>query len=416
VKAIALVPMMFVFFVCGCSSESGALAKAKAEADRARRDADDARAAQAKAAADLTKATADLRSAWDAQINTANANSEILKVKVGLMKINMAYHHASLSLKRPPRNLEELKTFLPKEKSLVSARDKEPFDFAWGEADQPPPALLAWEHTTDTGGGRWVILRDLCLQPSYVDLKLFQLIAAAPTPPKVVFIPMIPIKLGPGVARKDFSKAELDRIVNHVPKQFRQDISDLDLAKELEMTGIAFDFTGGPIQFWLEIEETGQETILPRKYPSRAGWNLAGPEGHVFLGLRRSLSERIGKLATAAKLPHSTEVGALIMVGDSTAPGKSLGHTTANVLWYAWKKHKLDTQYPNVVPREGEEQTLFILTAEETTEGVQVPRKVKLTLKAPIPSDPCPRRFWLILERSRAVSTLTEKGLAPIFS
>ena len=140
--------------------------------------------------------------------------------------------------------------------------------------------------------------------------------------------------------------------------------------------------TGGPIQFWLEIEEIGQEPILPKKYPSKDGWTLTGPEGHVFLGFRRSIPERVSKLAAAAGIKHSTEVGAGIMLGDSTAPGNSLRHTVAAALWYAWKKHKLDAQYPEFARKLWEEQTLFVLTSEETSEGVKTPRKVTVTLKA----------------------------------
>lgn len=380
-KSILLVPSLCALFISGCSANNGeALAKAKMDAEAAKADAEAAgRNARAAKAIYEAKADQDLAAAQSKQIAQTTADIARIQadsVKICLVIINKAYIDASLKLKRPPQNLEELKNYLAKE-FLVSPRDKQPFDFAWGEPGDPPPLLLAWEHTADAAGGRWIVSREPC-QPSYVHDKLFPYLAP---PPRL--LPGIPkIQFTPTMNRQDFSKRELARTVEHVPPTFRQGISDVDLAKELEMVGIAFDYTSGPIQFWLEIEETGQQTILPTKYPSRDGWTLTGPEGHVFLGFRRSISERISNLAGAAKKEHSTEVGASIMLGDSTAPGKSFGHTTSQILWYGWKKHKLDAQYPEFVPRLGEELTLFVLTAEETTAGVKTPRKVKITLKA----------------------------------
>jgi hypothetical protein len=199
--------------------------------------------------------------------------------------------------------------------------------------------------------------------------------------------------LGPGgIERKELNKGELGRLVEHIPEQFRKGLSDAELAKELETTAFAFDYKGGPIRLWVEIEETGQETMekrFPDSKTSSENWRFAGDEGHICFALRRGLSERVSKLATAAGVKNSTEAVGIFLIYEAKKPGfkgkdNAYSGSTGrdNPLWYGWKKYKLDPQYPDVKPKKGEEATLFIVTAEETTEGAKEPRKVKLTLKA----------------------------------
>jgi hypothetical protein len=195
-----------------------------------------------------------------------------------------------------------------------------------------------------------------------------------------------------GIERKELSKDEIHQLVKHMPKPFREGLSDAELAKELETTAFAFDYKGGPIRLWLEIEETGQET-MPKRFPAEIDqWQFAPDpdEGHVCFAIRRGCSERAGKLARQAGVKHSTEDVGIYLIYESKRPGQkeakdnsyhdATGRT--NPLWYGWKKYKLDPQYPEVKPKKGEEVSLFVVKAEETTEGVKEPRKVKLTLKA----------------------------------
>src|SRR5262245_9487671 len=80
----------------------------------------------------------------------------------------------------------------------------------------------------------------------------------------------------PTMTRKDLSESEMKRLVSHMPEQFRKGVSDAELVKELETISFAFDFKGGPIDLWLEIEEHGQKTMA-KVYThtgARGGWKL----------------------------------------------------------------------------------------------------------------------------------------------
>jgi hypothetical protein len=195
------------------------------------------------------------------------------------------------------------------------------------------------------------------------------------------------------IRRKELSKDEIHRLVEHMPQPFREGLSDAELAKELETIAFAFDYKGGPFRLWVEIEETGQETMPKRlPHPQIDDWQFAPDpdEGHVCFALRRGVSGRASKLATQAGVKHSTQDVGIYLMYESKKAGqknaKDNGYNFAtgktNPLWYGWKKYKLDPQYPEVKAKKGEDVTLFVVTAEETTEGVKEPRKVKMTLKA----------------------------------
>jgi hypothetical protein len=201
-----------------------------------------------------------------------------------------------------------------------------------------------------------------------------------------------PKPAGPGITKKNLSKNEMKQLVEHIPEPFRKGISDENLVKELETVAFAFDFRGGPIDLWLEIEESGQKTMekVFADGPVRGGWRFAAEEGHVCFAMRRGVSERVSKLATAANIKHSTKPIGIYLMYNATktnsdkAKDNSYNSGTAREepLWFGWKQHKTKTQQPDVKIKPGEEVTLFVVEAEETTEGVKEPRKAKVTLKA----------------------------------
>ncbi|HEY1381900.1 MAG TPA: hypothetical protein VGF55_34185, partial [Gemmataceae bacterium] len=171
--------------------------------------------------------------------------------------------------------------------------------------------------------------------------------------------------------------------------------SDADLVQELEGVVFAFDYRGGPIRLWAEVEEVGQET-MPRRFPKAAdGWQFAAPEGHVCFAVRRGVSERISRLATRAGKKSSTtsvEDFLIYRAKDRTFPDpkdnshvSSTGHV--NPLWYGWKTARVESEAPGATPKPGEPVALLVVKAEETTAGVKQPRKAKLTLKAVFGAD-----------------------------
>jgi hypothetical protein len=194
----------------------------------------------------------------------------------------------------------------------------------------------------------------------------------------------------PAVTRREPSAAELGLLVSHLPEAFRQGLSDADLVKELEAVVFAFDYRGGPIRLWVEVEEVGQKTI-PGRFPKEVDdWQFAAREGHVCFALRRGVSERVGRLASAAGKKSSTEAVEDFLIyraKDRTFKDpKDNSHTSStgrlNPLWYGWKKAKVEPQVLDAKPKPGEAVALFAVKAEETTAGVKEPRKAKLTLKA----------------------------------
>lgn len=191
----------------------------------------------------------------------------------------------------------------------------------------------------------------------------------------------------PTITRKDLTKDELQYVTRHVPEPFRRGLSDEQLAKELAMVACAFDYAGGGIRFWLEVDEKGQETMSKRLPAGKDEvWEVKSPEGHVYVALRRGVSERIALLAAqVGKKADFASVGIFVYrdrKGVVGPPAVSIGHD--NALWYGWKKSKVSVEQPDVRPKLGEETTVCVIRAEETTEGVKEPRTVKLTVKAVI--------------------------------
>lgn len=194
----------------------------------------------------------------------------------------------------------------------------------------------------------------------------------------------------PSVTPTKLHKREINHLVSHIPMPFRRGVPDEGLVKELETVAFAFDFKGGPIKLWLEVEETGQKTMekVFTDGSGRDGWRFNAEEGHVCFAIRRGVSQRISKLATAAKVKHSTQSAGIFLMYKATRTKsdkpKDNGYTgmTSRVepLWYGWKEARLTTRTPAPKLESGKEAALFVVEAVEG--GVKAPRKVKLVLKA----------------------------------
>jgi hypothetical protein len=80
---------------------------------------------------------------------------------------------------------------------------------------------------------------------------------------------------------------ELKSLLEGVPDTFRKNRSDLELARDLGIHAWAIEYTGGPLNCWMDIEETGQSTI-PARYPGPVGMNFPAQaeRGRIMIGLR----------------------------------------------------------------------------------------------------------------------------------
>jgi hypothetical protein len=96
----------------------------------------------------------------------ANASRRIdfsAKTRNHLTNLGRAYEIAVIT--RPPKNWDDLKEGMEGHVPLKSPRDEQPYEVIWGfnpgQVTTPShETLLAWERTSDPGGGRYVLMAD----------------------------------------------------------------------------------------------------------------------------------------------------------------------------------------------------------------------------------------------------------------
>jgi hypothetical protein len=95
-------------------------------------------------------------------------------VRAQLLLVGAAYRRASEQLGRPPKGPEELTPFLGITNGLLSPRDRQPFEVAWGTPVPAPGRLLAWESTPWEDGGRMVLTTEVTAPPKRVTAEEFK--------------------------------------------------------------------------------------------------------------------------------------------------------------------------------------------------------------------------------------------------
>jgi hypothetical protein len=208
-------------------------------------------------------------------------------------------------------------------------------------------------------------------------------------PPKAEAKPLIQ----PAQMTAEDWKAALPR---DYPDPLRGGKTDEQLARELELEGFAFEFRGGPIHWWFEVTEDGQNT-LPADKPVAKSDNATTAEGRLVVAVGRGASQRMkAVMQKAGKDAFPESVGFQFGVrgypgGGGGTSGKSYDN---NPLWYGWSGEKTVKATASTIEaaKPGDTVTVLTLTCEEPMPADKAkPRKVMLTLKAKFVSTDAPK-------------------------
>jgi hypothetical protein len=184
------------------------------------------------------------------------------------------------------------------------------------------------------------------------------------------------------------TKAEEAEFVAHLPEPIRKlyGSDPFDCFDDLGGKAWAFEYAGGPVRCWLEIEEQGQST-LPERYPPHQPdgidqWEGKGEKGRIILWMRRNVSEKVNQvLKRVGREPEDTGVVVIGCKITSLEGGSGGAASFKNPLWYGWQKSTESRKLPEVtpLPDESPASVLELIAKEVITEGQ--PRQVKLIFK-----------------------------------
>jgi hypothetical protein len=147
-----------------------------------------------------------------------------------------------------------------------------------------------------------------------------------------------------------------------------------------------FRYAGGPIDCWLDVEESGQQTMNKLAFIGKGGaWPISVPAQGTFAFIIRHSPRRPLNLRGGSELVGAKE-GVLGFALDDVG-----GHSNITEgLWFGWDKvaHSswtaLAEEEKGVALTEGDDVTLLTYEAQDRLDdGAGEPgRKVRLTLKA----------------------------------
>jgi hypothetical protein len=202
----------------------------------------------------------------------------------------------------------------------------------------------------------------------------------APEPPKQVARTQDRIR--PVALTAEDWKAALAR---EYPAVLREGMSDEQLAKDLERQAWAFEFTGGPLRCWVEVEEAGQETMPPRQ-PSQGEWECDAREGRCVFSVGREASERMKRIMQKLGKDAHSESVTVDLRFRSPADGRSGSFGASHggpPLWYGWPGEKSFAVRADPVGAATEEVFTIVRLecAEPAPAKKDAPRKVVLVLK-----------------------------------
>jgi hypothetical protein len=212
-----------------------------------------------------------------------------------------------------------------------------------------------------------------------------------PTPPQPsALAPVVPdetplIKPVP-VTADDWKEAK----PFNLPPSARGGKTDEQLARELDMEAFAFEYRNGPMQWWMEVQEVGQTTVISRRgRPAAVFDHVTPPEGRLVVSIGRWPAERMKEAMQVSSDDASLEsVGFRFCVRGSLAnANQSFG---TNPLWFGWPGDKVVKATAATVEtaKPGDVVTVLTLTCEEPKPAdMAKPKKVTLTLKAKFVGD-----------------------------
>jgi hypothetical protein len=207
----------------------------------------------------------------------------------------------------------------------------------------------------------------------------------APDTPQAASESGNPAQLGP---------EELKLLLEGLPQSLLPDRADAQLARDLGIRAWVVEYTGGPIaEYWLEIEETGQQTMPKRKPEPPFVMACKAPTGRLLLGFRpgaskanpsvrsQQLLKRLSEQERYDGIAYEWRFG---VIGDSME--HEGGTETTPRLWSGWHDVAIKELSRTATVKQGEAITLLAVEAVDQPENAAKPRKVKLVLKAKGPS------------------------------
>jgi hypothetical protein len=177
-------------------------------------------------------------------------------------------------------------------------------------------------------------------------------------------------------------------MLDGIPAALRQGRSDIELARELGVRAWAIEFTGGPLNCWLEVEETGQHTTEARlPGPQGIFWTCPPERGRILFWFRPGASRENGSGRSRRilkQLPERTDPIAEVIVLSGAASSKEWSANPRLARWWSnWNDVSIKEIARAGKVEGANEVTLFAIEAtEKGPPAGAVPRKVKLALKA----------------------------------
>jgi hypothetical protein len=205
--------------------------------------------------------------------------------------------------------------------------------------------------------------------------------------------PTPPIETGDPVA---IHPDELKSLLEAIPDTFRKNRSDLELARDLGVHAWAIEYTGGPLNCWLDIEETGQSTMSAR-FPGPVGFNLPAQteRGRIMIGLRPGAasgnpSERSKRILKELGNPVDGISESFILSG-ALHSRESSADPRVPKLWAAWN----DVTFKELsrtakVEGDGDVTLLAVEATEKQPPPSTPPRKLTFAIRAKAVPPPKP--------------------------
>jgi hypothetical protein len=190
---------------------------------------------------------------------------------------------------------------------------------------------------------------------------------------------------------------ELKSLLEGVPDTFRKNRSDLELARDLGVHAWAIEYTGGPLNCWLDIEETGQST-MPARHPGPVGMNLPAQteRGRIMIGLRPGAasgnpSGRSRRILQELGNPVDG-ISESFIISGALYSRESGANPRVPKLWAAWTDVAFkELSRTEKVEGDGEDTLLAVEATEKQPPPGTPPRKLTFCLRAKAVPPPKPR-------------------------
>jgi hypothetical protein len=181
---------------------------------------------------------------------------------------------------------------------------------------------------------------------------------------------------------------ELKSLLEGVPEAFRKNRSDLDLARDLGIHAWAIEYSGGPLNCWLDIEETGQST-MPARFPELAAMNLPAQSerGRIMIGLRPGAARGNSSARSKRMLQELGNpvdgIDEVFIISGALHMRDSTADPPVPKLWAAWNDVAFkELSRTEKVASDGEVTLLSVEATEKQPLSGASPRKLTFAVHA----------------------------------